>query len=1211
MTCPVDHRPTDPAPFFSDGNIHFKAHDVGWIVSGFFALVASVTSFWLIWKHLTYYTYPLQQRHIVRMLFMVPIYAVVSWMSYFFFRQAIYYETIRDCYEAVVITSFFYLLLQYVGDTRAEQHAVFRNVKLKKWFWPMGFWKYRPTGLHFLWLMKISILQYAIVRPTCTIAAVVLEYFGLYCLDSWAPQFGHIWISITISLSVTVAMYCIIQFYLPIEKELKPYSPVLKFLAVKSVVFLTFWQDSFLSILVFFKVIKPTTYMSSDEVQAGINALLETFEMVIFAFLHIKAFTYLIYRPQDHTRTTSRWRAFVDVIDFRDWARQMKESSRYIYAKSRGREMTVVEDIRSDKYLHLAEALGKERAEALQLEVNKEKEDTATPIPWKHPGDAAGSQTGSPRVRDVELGLEESERKETSRLMGGTRREDLDGDGDDDDADVLLGRRDSSRVATLDYFRGITSRDRHPELAQYHATPLQDVDGDDAVGGEAQRQPQTAAAHPHDRSISAWWRHVREHLSGSHYEDANEDLAEESEPEMEEEKLRDDSNRVALAPLRTRILPHEQIPPREKSSPTSSGSAADSILRERPSPLTELITSNSRDDVVAGEQNRVAVAARPRLVSTTSMQRVPELQQQQRREVGKRTMTYPMVTATVNQQDQSKERPPAQERASLDVKAVSEADREVTTAMHANPHEPSQPRHSLTSAQRHVVVIPPPGSSAPHSEQASVSGFGTSSGPSRHPSSSMAHAPQRQQLRQQLADGKGAAMNSTMGVTLAALPEKTPASLRPPPPRQSGRAHVSSSGRPVAPTSPHPRQRPDTQPQRSPRQAAMSFAPTTHTSERANEDNDAKQPRVTADSSVRSMSSFVTAPTHPGDSNAPAPTQAHRPRRISATGPKGKQIDIKVPNPLSPARFPYGEEGELPARSPAQAMTTSEEKRASALTFGPAPSVSRRDSVDVEGGAEGAVVPAPPSEPTSKARILSGPMSLKQQNEAQREGKVAPQNARADANEKQSPLAASDAGGILRLPGRGKPSTEADAQPRLPAPSQMGDINNHADLYCADVTAMVPGYQQRPSVSTSQRLPPRQNSAPVSVPTASTFAVGQIVTPIQRMSVGYDQRFGHGYSARPPPPHQPRRSSYHPGQHRQQHFAMAPAAVAPRHSNPPRPPRASVNLQGDTRYDRWTGEPSRGTALRTQHLPPQRAPVPGPAPAGNAYDSPWQIEYID
>lgn len=273
------------------------------------------------------------------------------------------------------------MLLQYVGDTPAEQHEVFRAVKLKKWFWPLGFWKYRPSGLHFLWLMKISILQYAIVRPVCTLVAVGLQYFELYCLESWEPYFGHLYISIAISISVTVAMYCLIQFYIPVQEELKPYSPVLKFLAVKSVVFLTFWQDSFLSILVYFGAIKPSEYMSAADIQVGINALLETFEMVIFGFLHIKAFTYLIYRPKDRSRVTRRGRALLDVLDYRDWYYQMSQTSRYMVARSRGRAFTVADDIRRQKYAHLEKALGRDRLHCLQKE--EEYGKAAMPSFWK------------------------------------------------------------------------------------------------------------------------------------------------------------------------------------------------------------------------------------------------------------------------------------------------------------------------------------------------------------------------------------------------------------------------------------------------------------------------------------------------------------------------------------------------------------------------------------------------------------------------------------------------------------------------------------------------------------------------------------------------------------------------------------------------------------------------------------------------------------
>ena len=65
-----------------------------------------------------------------------------------------------------------------------------------------------------------------------------MNYFGVYCLPSWMPWFGHIYITVAISISVSVAMYCILQYYVPLQKELKPYGPVLKFMSVKLVVFM-------------------------------------------------------------------------------------------------------------------------------------------------------------------------------------------------------------------------------------------------------------------------------------------------------------------------------------------------------------------------------------------------------------------------------------------------------------------------------------------------------------------------------------------------------------------------------------------------------------------------------------------------------------------------------------------------------------------------------------------------------------------------------------------------------------------------------------------------------------------------------------------------------------------------------------------------------------------------------------------------------------
>jgi hypothetical protein len=42
---------------------------------------------------------------------------------------------------------------------------------------------------------------------------------------------------------VTIAMYCLIQFYLQLREDLGRYSPFLKILSIKLVIFLSFWQE--------------------------------------------------------------------------------------------------------------------------------------------------------------------------------------------------------------------------------------------------------------------------------------------------------------------------------------------------------------------------------------------------------------------------------------------------------------------------------------------------------------------------------------------------------------------------------------------------------------------------------------------------------------------------------------------------------------------------------------------------------------------------------------------------------------------------------------------------------------------------------------------------------------------------------------------------------------------------------------------------------
>lgn len=68
-------------------------------------------------SHLVRYTQPDQQRYVVRILFMVPIYAVESWFALRFKMQSIYLETCREAYEAYAIFSFYKLMESWCGTT--------------------------------------------------------------------------------------------------------------------------------------------------------------------------------------------------------------------------------------------------------------------------------------------------------------------------------------------------------------------------------------------------------------------------------------------------------------------------------------------------------------------------------------------------------------------------------------------------------------------------------------------------------------------------------------------------------------------------------------------------------------------------------------------------------------------------------------------------------------------------------------------------------------------------------------------------------------------------------------------------------------------------------------------------------------------------------------------------------------------------------------
>lgn len=172
--------------------------------------------------HALHYTKPYEQRQyvllslpnpaaivdpssIIRILFMVPVYAVASFLSFWFYWHAVYFETISSCYEAFAIASFFSLLCHYLAPDLHEQKAYFRGITPKPWVWPLGWfkkccggergpWRTPRSGLTWFNIIWTGVYQYCFLRVTLTIVAVVTQYFGKYCESSNSPVFAHIWV---------------------------------------------------------------------------------------------------------------------------------------------------------------------------------------------------------------------------------------------------------------------------------------------------------------------------------------------------------------------------------------------------------------------------------------------------------------------------------------------------------------------------------------------------------------------------------------------------------------------------------------------------------------------------------------------------------------------------------------------------------------------------------------------------------------------------------------------------------------------------------------------------------------------------------------------------------------------------------------------------------------------------------------------------------
>ncbi|MBA0731746.1 hypothetical protein Golax_022589 [Gossypium laxum] len=262
----------------------------------------------LVSQHLFYWKNPKEQKAILIIILMAPIYAAVSFVGLLDIRGSkaffMFLESVKECYEAFVIAKFMALMYSYLNIS-ISKNIVPDEIKGREIHhsFPMTLFQPRTVRLnhHTLKLLKYWTWQFVVIRPVCSVLMITLQLLQFY--PSWLS-----WtFTIILNVSVSLALYSLVAFYHVFAKELEPHKPLAKFLCIKGIVFFCFWQvnkTSFffspflegslgvvLDILVAVGIIRANHFwLDVEHLEEALQNVLVCLEMVVFAVLQQYAY---------------------------------------------------------------------------------------------------------------------------------------------------------------------------------------------------------------------------------------------------------------------------------------------------------------------------------------------------------------------------------------------------------------------------------------------------------------------------------------------------------------------------------------------------------------------------------------------------------------------------------------------------------------------------------------------------------------------------------------------------------------------------------------------------------------------------------------------------------------------------------------------------------------------------------------------------------
>jgi hypothetical protein len=185
--------------------------------------------------HLLHYVDPLQAQ-VMRILWMVPVYSIESWLALVYRDKAVYLKAMVACYESYVLYSFFQLML---GSTGGKLRLSVRLLETGKDRAPcvipcccLRGWK---MGSRFVHRCTVGVYQYVFINTIVAFLQIITESNHRYKDGVWDFRNFYPWASLAINCSQMTALFVLAYFYIHTHDWLYPIQPLFKLLSVANI----------------------------------------------------------------------------------------------------------------------------------------------------------------------------------------------------------------------------------------------------------------------------------------------------------------------------------------------------------------------------------------------------------------------------------------------------------------------------------------------------------------------------------------------------------------------------------------------------------------------------------------------------------------------------------------------------------------------------------------------------------------------------------------------------------------------------------------------------------------------------------------------------------------------------------------------------------------------------------------------------------------